>query len=64
MAVIIGHSQTKYLVNSVDCPVFSYPGYKVRDFFNEELEFYHEVPDKSVSTYSLCLYYGTPILSA
>jgi len=45
MAVINDHSQTKYLVNSVDCPVFSYPGYTVRDFFNEKLEFYHEVPD-------------------
>jgi hypothetical protein len=35
-AVLIGHSQTKYLSKYLEqCEVFSYSGYKVEDFLSE-----------------------------
>jgi hypothetical protein len=40
MALVIGHSQAKYLshyLESGQFSVFSYPGYKVSDFMEEDV---------------------------
>ena len=51
MAMIIGHSQTKYLKSSTLCPVFPNPGFKVKDFMRGHLEFYKQLCQKSVSSF-------------
>ncbi|WAR31344.1 SSNA1-like protein [Mya arenaria] len=37
MALIVGHSQAKYLGNLTKCPVFSYSGFKARDFLDKSI---------------------------
>ncbi|KAH3707817.1 hypothetical protein DPMN_067233 [Dreissena polymorpha] len=53
MAMIVGHSQTKYLKSSTLCPVFPYPGFKVKDFMRGHLEFYKQLCQKSIKTIAL-----------
>lgn len=50
MAVVIGHSQTKYLSQylSEGYEVFAYPGYRTRQFLQESI-LYEVLPFFSVS---------------